>query len=404
MKTTAFSYTIFGVCFGFCFPIFSLLLDMLWVKGMAFSVANLMAIHFLNPLHFVIDTAPFFLGLAFGIAGMKQDKVIDYHEKLEAEQQKTVKALQENEKIITEQNNFLESTVAIRTIELSETNEELKQLIEELQATIELTNTQKEKIEAQHQNITASIRYGRTIQQTILPTDSEILQNFQDIFIIYKPKDIVSGDFYWFVQTETYSFFAVADCTGHGVPGGFMSMLGTAILNEAVAKNHLTSPHLILEYLHQKIRIAAKKNEKNTADGMDIALCRFEKIDNTVTQLVFSGAKSDVLYSCHEAQELTYIEGDRQAIGGDSTHTYKPYTNISKEISANDMLYFYTDGFIDQASPTRKRFGSKNLFNIITQCYHLPLTEQKEHYLTALKNHQANEPQRDDVTLIGIKI
>lgn len=402
-KTATFSYTVFGVCFGFCFPIFSILMDMLVFKKMSYAWDSIVFLHITNPLHFVIDTAPIFLGLAFGIAGYKQDKAVDYHKQINVLQQKTLQALQANEKIIREQNTVLEGTVSIRTAELLETNEELKQIIEELHATMELTNLQKDRIEAQNRNITASIRYGKTIQQTILPTQEELLISFSDIFAIYKPKDIVSGDFYWSLRTEKYTFFALADCTGHGVPGGFMSMLGSAILNSAITKNNLLEPDAILDYLHIEVRKAVKKNENSNNDGMDIALCRFDNNKSVTPNMVFVGAKNNVLHYKNIESKIIKIEGDRQSIGADSGIARIPYNLQAVTLQKNDVLYFYTDGVIDQANEARKRFGSKKLLELLEKNCKLSMEEQQQTYYQAIKNYQGKEMQRDDISLVALK-
>ena len=264
-------------------------------------------------------------------------------------------------------------------------------------------NAYKE-IDGKNANITKSIEYAQTIQQAILPTDTDLNSIFADKFVIYKPKDIVSGDFYWFTQVANYSFLVVADCTGHGVPGGFMSMIGNAILQDAIDKQGILSPAEILSYIHMGIRKALKKGESNTSDGMDVSVCRFEKHANNIMTMIFAGAKSNALYFKHGETEMVELKGDKQMIGSADIVERKPYTDRVFELQKGDKLYFFTDGFIDQPDSSRHRFGSAKFKAMIKSNYQLPLVEQKAIYLSELADFQKTEDQRDDITFIGVMI
>jgi serine phosphatase RsbU (regulator of sigma subunit) len=264
-------------------------------------------------------------------------------------------------------------------------------------------NAYKE-IDSKNANITKSIEYAQTIQQAILPTDADLDNIFADKFVIYKPKDIVSGDFYWFSQVNQHNFLCVADCTGHGVPGGFMSMIGNAILKDAIDKQEIESPAQILEYIHIEIRKALKKGESNTSDGMDVSLCRFDRLPNGNLQMIFAGAKSNALYFKNGASEMLELKGDRQMIGSADNVERKPYTDRVFELQKGDKLYFFTDGFIDQPDRNRNRFGSGKFREIVKANYQLSMLQQHEIYESELATFRDGTEQRDDITFIGFMV
>jgi serine phosphatase RsbU (regulator of sigma subunit) len=264
-------------------------------------------------------------------------------------------------------------------------------------------NAYKE-IDSKNANITKSIEYAQTIQQAILPTQQDLANIFSETFVIYKPKDIVSGDFYWFSQVNQYSFLCVADCTGHGVPGGFMSMIGNAILKDAIDKQEIDNPAQILEYIHVEIRKALKKGETNTSDGMDVSLCRFDTLPNGNLQMIFAGAKSNALYFKKVDGEMLELKGDRQMIGAADNVERKPYTNKVFELQKGDKLYFFTDGFIDQPDRGRNRFGGGKFRDMIKANHHASLIDQHTIYETELANFRDGTEQRDDITLLGFMV
>jgi serine phosphatase RsbU (regulator of sigma subunit) len=246
-----------------------------------------------------------------------------------------------------------------------------------------------------NQQITDSIRYAQRIQQAILPVPEKMERAFGSYFVIYHPKDIVSGDFYWFTQIEQLVFLAVVDCTGHGVPGAFLSMIAHTLLNKIVNENLIVEPAAILEQLHLGIRAALE----TTRDGMDICLCQIDKPKNTVN---FAGANRPLFY-VSEAK-LTQIKGDRNPIGGHQKEEQRSFTNHEISVQPGDMLYLSSDGLVDQPNPDGKKFGSKQLKAILQEIAPREPNEQKEFILTQFQSHQQDEAQRDDVTLIGIRV
>ncbi len=287
---------------------------------------------------------------------------------------------------------------------------EILQKSEELLAQREELKIQNHKIEFQNKHIKSSIVYAKNIQQAILPLKSEI-DSFLDSFIIFKPKDVVSGDFYWFAhlpEKDGYTekiFLAAVDCTGHGVPGAFMSMIGSRLLNEIVMEQKIVSPKDILEALDVKVKKALKQENSDNNDGMDLCLLRLEKENErgTITAK-FSGAKRPLYYYKADEKELMILPSDRRSIGGTQVKRTKiSFSNQSFEVTKGDIVWLTTDGIIDQNNQNRKRMGTPKLISVLTDIATKPLEEQKQIILNQLNQHQEGEDQRDDITLIGLK-
>lgn len=278
------------------------------------------------------------------------------------------------------------------------------------------------QIKRQNDHIKGSIRYARTIQKAILPPKISITQLF-DSFIIYTPKDIVSGDFYWLsvvptdnkplknnfleknrgIPDNTKVFVAVADCTGHGVPGAFMSMIGSRLLSEIINEMRVLSPNEIMRTLDEKVKIALNQDRTDNNDGMDICLCMFEKTKTKKIKLTYCGAKRP-LYIIQKG-ELQTIKGDRRTIGGIKTRRSEiPFCNNEIEIEKDTLLYLTSDGLTDQHAADRKRFGTKRMTDIMKQNINLSMQEQKEVLVNELYEYKKEEEQRDDITVVGLKI
>ncbi|MBN2613404.1 MAG: SpoIIE family protein phosphatase [Bacteroidales bacterium] len=270
--------------------------------------------------------------------------------------------------------------------------------------------SQRDLLERQNKNITASIRYAMTIQQAMLP-DQEMLGKLFDSFIIYRPKDIVSGDFYWISgfdekrADKNKYYVAVVDCTGHGVPGAFMSMIGNRLLNEIVNERQVEEPEEILEILNNEVRIALRQEQTDNNDGMDLTLCRFEKQGNSGLKLIFAGAKRTMYIFKHAENELIALKGDRKSIGGvgEKKETLK-FTRHEMLISAGDILYMLTDGIIDQNGQDKKRFGSSRVEELIRAIHKEDIKKQKDLLEKELSEYMGNVEQRDDITLIGLLV
>ncbi len=264
-------------------------------------------------------------------------------------------------------------------------------------------NSQKNIIEMHSEAIRGSIRYAQTIQNAILPRKEKIDKYFEN-FIIFRPKDIVSGDFYWYSYIENYHFIADIDCTGHGVPGAFMSMIGNTLLNEIVNGKKIVNTADILTKLHQLIIVSLRQQESENNDGMDVCLCRLEKKD-TYTEVFFTGAKRPLLVYKNGYSEVESIKGNRKSIGGTQKKLNQEEFVANQIIfETGGIIYLSSDGFTDQNNPERKKFGSQQLTDIIINNVNKTMPEQAFIYNKALEQWMNGEEQRDDISLIGIKI
>ena len=270
----------------------------------------------------------------------------------------------------------------------------------------DITKIKKAHYEISEKNkfIQSSIRYALTIQQAILPIKENFDKYFHN-FIIYHPKDIVSGDFYWFSEEEkNLLFISVIDCTGHGVPGAFMSMIANTLLNEIIKKDKIYSPEEVLNILNSEIRNALKQNITENMDGMDMGLCKIEKQDNNQTKITYAGAKRPLYYYKSQQKELVRLKGTRKSIGGFFLKNSMDFTNQEIFLNKNDLIYLTTDGYIDQSSPQGRRFGSKHFNSIINRIANLDLHEQKVTLEIELAKWSEKSEQRDDITIIGIRL
>ncbi len=268
---------------------------------------------------------------------------------------------------------------------------------------------QKEKLEdafselnRKNVRITDSIRYAERIQKAIMPTEAQLAANFASHFTIYKPKDVVSGDFYWFSKVGNKRFLAVVDCTGHGVPGAFMSMIGNTLLNQIINEKDIYEPHKVLENMDANIRHSLKQQDTTTSDGMDIGLCCIETWEDGTISLKYAGAKISLWYTV--GNEVRTIKADRVPIGGIEAGLVHPYAPHTVRLEKGSSLYMATDGYIDASNEDRQRFGSAKLVSLLASHQHLSLPEQGKLLETTLEGYQIGYEQRDDITVVGVKI
>lgn len=279
-------------------------------------------------------------------------------------------------------------------------NEILKKINLELAAKNKLIDNQKSELEIKNKHILDSIEYAKRIQKAILPIENMGKSMFSDFFVLFMPKDIVSGDFYWFAETSEYRFVAVVDCTGHGVPGAFMSMIGNTMLNDIVTGRHISEPKDILTTLNSKIRLALKQDyDVGANDGMDMALIRLNKNN---TELIFAGAKRP-MYIVHN-EELTEYKGDKLSIGGSINEVVEDFTQTNIKFERKSYIYITTDGYADQNNHDNKKIGSKNLKELLIKISSKKGNEQAEILRNKFIKFSAGETQRDDVAILGIRI
>lgn len=289
----------------------------------------------------------------------------------------------------------LSALVELRTRALNQRTRELEKAHDNLQKS-------KQIIEEKNQNILASIRYACRIQQAILPADDRLNTALEDCFILFKPRDIVSGDFYWFNKKGDICFFAVVDCTGHGVPGALLSMIGNMKLDEIINEKPISHPAQLLSYLDLGVRRVIQHDEDSPADqviGMEVALCMIDLRKGKVT---FAGAKRPLFYI--KDSEFFEIKGDRRTIGGGQKGVQPDFTNHEIDIRSEINIYLTTDGFADQNNQEDKKYGSQRFKGFLKANAHLGMARQKEALLEELAAYQGSEEQRDDITIIGIKL
>jgi serine phosphatase RsbU (regulator of sigma subunit) len=283
----------------------------------------------------------------------------------------------------------------LRMRQLQKDKEILEQKVQERTQTI---SEQKTRIEKQHDEITQSIRYAKRIQTAMLPYDEIIEAVFPNHFILFKPRDIVSGDFYFFKPVREHLIvFAAADCTGHGVPGGFMSMLGISFLNEITSQVKNPTAAEILNHLREKVKITLGQNDPSTAqkDGMDIALCLID-IDNKTIQ--YAGAFNP-LYLIRN-NELQMVEADRQPVAVYFKEV--EFENNVIEVQKGDHFYIFSDGYYDQiGGPNQRKFMSKNFKQLLLDVHNKPFDKQKELLDKNIEDWKDGGMQMDDILVIG---
>ncbi len=258
------------------------------------------------------------------------------------------------------------------------------------------------EIEVKNKDITDSINYAKQIQRARLPNPSIILSHLPDSFGLYKPKDVVSGDFYWFAEHENGKLLlAAADCTGHGIPGAFMSLIGIDELNHAVLEKRLCDTSSILSSLNKGVKKALRQNEENSMsrDGMDIALLIFDLKNNT---LEYAGANRPLYYIRDNA--LNEIPPTKSAIGG-ITSNDQVFKSHVREIKKNDMIYVFTDGFADQfGGESGKKYMTKRFKDLLLSIHHKPATEQEAILEKSLAEWKKDISQVDDILVMGVRI
>ena len=276
-------------------------------------------------------------------------------------------------------------------IKLADINEELE--------------SQKSIIEEKNKDITDSILYAQKIQEAMLHSHTDVSNVFPNSFIIYKPKDIVAGDFYWWVNEGNRFYLAAADCTGHGVPGAMISVACANILNKSLKELGLSKPSDILDKTAELVieAFSVSENEQTyIKDGMDIALCAIEKGDKDNVTIEFSGANNP-LWIFRKNGEFEEIRGDRQPIG--YFENQKPFTNSSITLEKGDTIYLFSDGYADQfGGGKNKKFKSSNLKKKLLSIQSNSLEVQKEILEKEFDDWKGNFTQTDDVCLIGLRI
>jgi serine phosphatase RsbU (regulator of sigma subunit) len=276
---------------------------------------------------------------------------------------------------IKKENKILENKVAERTRELAEKN----------------------------RDITSSIEYAKRIQEAILPPKEHIFNKLNGSFILYRPKDIVSGDFYWFGVKSGWKIFAVVDCTGHGVPGAFMSMIGHNLLHQIIQEKGVTDPGEVLNHLHKGVQESLRQgqNEINTNDGMDVSII---SINEDTREIRWSGANRPLVIIDVEGNFVRY-DGNKFPVGGAQIATGRFFVTHQIKVSRAAMAYMFSDGYADQFGGDKgKKFMVKRFHEILSNIHMRSPEEQKKELELNFAQWRQNHEQVDDVLVVGIAI
>jgi serine phosphatase RsbU (regulator of sigma subunit) len=253
-----------------------------------------------------------------------------------------------------------------------------------------------------NKDITDSIRYAKRIQEAILPTDRHVRRLLPDCFIFSKPKDIVSGDFYWIDKKGSDVVFAAVDCTGHGVPGAFMSIVGHNILTQSLAESSVAVPGLILDKLNKGLSetLSQSYDEAKLRDGMDIALCT---VNFKTMELQYAGAYNPLFIIRN--REFIEVKADSIAIGSYTDAGSPKYTTHKILLQKGDIIYIFSDGYADQfGGPDGKKFKINQFKHMLLTMNGMPLEDQKEMLEKSIEEWRGMLQQVDDMLVIGVKI
>ena len=295
--------------------------------------------------------------------------------------------IKNREKKLKKENRILEEKVQERTIEVVKQKEEIEK--------------QRDLIESANKDITDSIKYASKIQAAVIPPVNYLEKIFTESFIINQPKAIVSGDFYWLTKIEHKTVVALADCTGHGVPGAFMSMLGVTLLNEIVNHKKITNASEILNQLRKNIIISLRQSHEDTtpSDGMNISLI---VIDHAKDELFFAGAFNPLLIVRNN--KIITIKADRMPIGIYHQKNID-FTSHKIDLNTGDMIYLYTDGYPDQfGGEDDRKFTTRQFKSLLLDIHQKPMTVQKIVLENTMEKWMNGTEQIDDITVMGIRM
>lgn len=302
-------------------------------------------------------------------------------------------------KIQEEANENLEVKVKERTEELQQANVNVNQINEELYSTLETVQKQSESLAHMHGEIQSSINYAKRIQQAMLPRAEEFKRFFEEYFILFQPRDTVSGDFYFLVEEEGRVFLGAVDCTGHGVPGGFVSMVGMHLLQEIILERHEKDPAKILDILHYAVQRSLHQKESGNQDGMDAALVCISPAEK---KMEFAGARNPLLGL--QGEKVIHIPGERQSIGGQQD--LRPFVTHTLMLDGNGRFFLYSDGFQDQfGGKENRKYMSQHFRQRLIDAAHLPMEDIQQNLQTELEEwmQRGKEAQIDDILVLGFR-
>jgi serine phosphatase RsbU (regulator of sigma subunit) len=322
----------------------------------------------------------------------------------------------ENSKIfgeLEELNRTLEEKVEQRTAEVYQQKEEIAAQRDEIEEKNLRLKTVLDQKELANRTLTDSINYARRIQQSLLPSEQSFKQLFPDSFVLLRPKDVLSGDFYWIKEDEfnvdgqlnNLKIIAAIDCTGHGVPGALMSIIANDLLEQAINENKKVAPSEILSLIELglKARLQNDKSGEKNKDGMDMSLVIINTNLNTFS---FAGAHNPVYYIPKNSDEIEVLMPSPYSIGGfEMRHNIKPFTQKTFHYSSGDTIYMFSDGFYDQIGGVKgRKFMKQNFKELLLTNHKKTMPEQIKALELALNGWKAELRQIDDILVIGIKL
>jgi len=313
---------------------------------------------------------------------------------LEKEVKKKTRSINKQKKILKKQNK-----------DLKEQKEQIEGQKNEIAAQRDQLEIQRDLVVKQKDELIDSIDYAKKIQAAVMPPEEYFHEVLNDVFILFKPRAIVSGDFYWIKQVNQYVILAAADCTGHGVPGAFMSLLGISFLNEIVQRREVTQANQVLNELRKQIRNSLRQHgqAEESKDGIDMALCVIDEKNN---KLQYSGANNPLYFirDNNGTPELTEYKADRMPLGYYQGR-FRAFTNNDIQLKYGDVFYLFSDGFSDQkGGRDNKKFMSKNFKDLLLRIHEEPMQHQKQILDKTIADWQGDNPQVDDVLVIGVRV
>lgn len=278
----------------------------------------------------------------------------------------------------------------------------LQQTEQELLAQRDFIETQNEELTYQQQKVESSIRSALAIQQAMLPFQERMRELLGAHLLLYLPRDIVSGDFYWIEERAGSRYLVVADCTGHGIPGAFMSLIGINLLSKIIMQDREEEPAQILTALNDQLNKALHQQDgKGLNSGMDIALIKWQQAEHDMFAVTFAGAKRPLYY--WRNGQIHECRGSRRSIGG-VRRAHEPYGQVSLLLPTGTLIYLFTDGYTDQNNAQRRSFGSRRFKKLLSQVAALPFAEQESYLQQTLQTYMQDTTQRDDILLIGARL
>ncbi|EAY27325.1 SpoIIE family protein phosphatase [Microscilla marina] len=287
--------------------------------------------------------------------------------------------------------------------ELASKNEELRQQQEQILTQQHFIENKNTELERKNKEVAASIQTAQVIQNGILPHEQRLQALLSDYFVLYQPKDIVSGDFYWVAHRDNRVFLAVADCTGHGVPGALMSMVSYMMLDKLVMMEKLDNPADILNRCHVDLQKSLQGSNETNQQGMDIIFLTLTPLENGQVSIVFAGAKRPLYYISAGETHLQEIKGCRRSIGGFHRNNLL-FIQHELVLDQESVIYLTTDGFVDQNNKDRKKVGTDTFKELLQSIAPKKLNAQKEDLQKFLQTHMTDTTQRDDILVMGVSL